>query len=74
MTDIEQKDLQTLIITHSDISKNVTPLIRRRKFDLLFCVPRARPENAPRIDPFYPQNPRVKAFYYQFLPIFAKHE
>ena len=48
--------------------------VRRRKFDLLFCVPRARPENAPRINPFYPQNPRVKAFYYRFLRIFAKHE
>ena len=38
--------------------------IRQRKFDLLFCVPRTRPEIVPLVDPFYLQNSRIKAFYY----------
>ena len=52
-------------------------LIRRRKFDLLFCVPRARPENAPASTHFIRKIPASKHFitnFYQFLPNTKKTE
>ena len=48
--------------------------IRRRKLDLLFCVPRARPENVRASTHFIRKIPASKHFITISHQFFAKHE
>ena len=49
-------------------------IIRRRKLDLLFCVPRARPENVRASTHFIRKIPASKHFITISHQFFAKHE